>query len=173
MMDNLEEEYFLWLCEKIDCRASWKSALRSLHEEEFYSLVPNDDNRGLDGIELREGFAREVGIKDISVDWLYVLNQPCSVLEMLIALAERMDYILFDPINGEENQTSRYFWLLIKNLKLKQQPGRNKPIISRLLERRYAPSGVGGLFPLSGSDRDQRGVEIWYQMMNYISAVLL
>ena len=46
---------------------------------------------------------------------------------------------------------------------------RNHAIIKRFLERAYNRSGRGGLFPIKRVLKDQRRVEIWYQMMDYIS----
>ena len=36
------------------------------------------------------------------------------------------------------------------------------------VERRYKRSGEGGLFPLKNAAKDQRKVEIWYQLSSYL-----
>jgi hypothetical protein len=40
--------------------------------------------------------------------------------------------------------------------------------INRVLERTYKPNGEGGLFPLKNTCKNQKRVEIWYQMNSYI-----
>jgi hypothetical protein len=97
------------------------------------------------------------------------LDAPCSVLEMLIALATRFAYLTFDPINGSEPKKVESFWELINNLKLSSFHTKNVGIINDFLERQYSSDGYGGLFPLEFPKEDQRHVEIWYQMMAYIN----
>ena len=38
-----------------------------------------------------------------------------------------------------------------------------------MLAREYSDNGHGGLFPLKNPKKDQRKVEIWYQMTEYIN----
>lgn len=138
-----------------------------LNSVSFYSLIPNDENRGLDGLRLRGEYEAETG-KTIS---LYL---PCTLLEMLVALADRMAFITFDPERGSEPNLIPHFWELIRNLGLSPNGNiNNEEIIHNLLERNYTPSGDGGLFPLGTVQEDQRYVEIWYQMMAYIEERLL
>lgn len=156
-MDLLESEYLKWLKKLIEQRESGKysALLNWLYEQDFYSRLPNDDNRGADGELLRE----EYGIQ---------LDRPCSMLEMLIALANRINYFLQDL--GEGPKTKAYFWELIRNLELEpDDQEHNHLVIVRFLERKYERNGKGGLFPLRHYTKDQRGVEIWYQMMSYFN----
>lgn len=173
--DKLRGEYFLWLCQKIAPLHLIKKRfhlLETLYSKEFYSIVPNDDNRVEDGIKLREDFFD---------DTIHTIPSflPCSVLEMLIALAHRMDHILFDNSVGE--QTGKWFWIMVGNLRLKadgkdmydveKQGYINDIILEAFLERQYGEDGGGelhGLFPLKKALGDQKKVEIWYQMMQYI-----
>jgi hypothetical protein len=41
-------------------------------------------------------------------------------------------------------------------------------ILDRIIERTYQRNGVGGLFPLKRDKKDQRKVELWYQMNAYL-----
>ena len=43
-----------------------------------------------------------------------------------------------------------------------------KAAVECLLERRYLEDGDGGLFPLKCPRKDQRRVEIWYQMSAWV-----
>jgi hypothetical protein len=42
-------------------------------------------------------------------------------------------------------------------------------VLDVLLQRTYTNKGVGGLFPLKRSKNDQRKVEIWYQLQEYLA----
>lgn len=146
--------------------------LKHLHRIEFYSIVPNDDNRGEDGKKLRTIFERETGHKALSL----CLNGPCSILEMLIGLAFRIS----NELEGGKNERSveDCFWMMVDNLNLTWvdnfayfQDGGNDAIgenIEKFLDRKYDRNGNGGLFPLKKSKKDQRTVEIWYQMAEYL-----
>ena len=137
--------------------------------------MPNDDNRVEEGIELRYKFADEKNVQLLEDD----LSGSCTLLEMLIALADRMDFILFDPSKG--NRRWLWFWLFIDNLKLQKYANDdekgvisrkkrfNRIVINKFLKREYLPNGKGGLFPLDNPSSDQREVEIWYQLMEYIN----
>jgi len=174
-------EYYAWLCDIINVNQSdrtyWFLA-KTLHRKDYYWSVPNDDNRGMDGLRLREEFAEEWINNSIdSYGWVRgVLDRPCSMLEMLIGLSRRMVDILVEP--GEKDQTERCFWELMENLGLDKYTDdeyfelRGTPrvnhIIDVVLDRSYKRNGKGGLFPLRIAKKDQRKIEIWYQMCAYL-----
>lgn len=162
LRNEVEKTYFRWLCGLVDCKLNLEceDLLLELYSKEFYSLVPNDDNRVEDGLKLREMFGEELRLSAVNI------SRPCTVLEMMIALAGRMAYIVWQP--NEEDKTPRMFWILINNLRLKPRSVGNEIVIDHFLERRYASDGDGGLFPLKNPERDQTKVEIWYQMQEYL-----
>lgn len=160
-----EETYFSWLCHQIHAKNTHQKELAFLlHQIPFSGLIPNDDNRAEDGLILREVFTDEKEL-DISM-----IDPECSVLEMLIALAKRIEYIIEDPTSNEDMVT--WFWRMLDNLGLETNQvtslQKNEEIIENFLRRDISPKGHGGLFPLSRSRRDQRKVEIWYQLMAYL-----
>ena len=147
--------------------------LEYLHGIEFYSLVPNDDNRSADGEHLRYIFENEVGPSGAPS----VPDGPCTVLEMLIGLSYRLE---FELLGGQfERPAGDWFWVLIDNLGLDFaddiQFGRPETamevhnIVMKMLERRYDTAGNGGLFPIKKPSKDQRRVEIWYQMSAWVN----
>jgi hypothetical protein len=97
---------------------------------------------------------------------------------MLIALADRMDFVLSTP-SIRASRREKWFWLFIDNLNLDkydydfpdvfEKKNANNAKIMKLLERHYDDNGKGGIFPLRHPMADQRRIEIWYQMMAYIS----
>lgn len=170
--------YFLWLVDMVKRPRNpgrYTEFLRVLHSVPFKGIVGNDTNREDDGKNLRGIFlnGRHVEYKT-EHDWL---ASDCTVLEFLIGLAIRMEYILFDENKGD--RTIRWFWELVRNLGLieyrddDQHNGEdeidNRQKLTRFLERRYSPNGSGGVFPLLRTNTDQRRVEIWYQMSEYLS----
>lgn len=135
-----------------------------MHSIEFVWLIPNDDNRAEDGRQLRREWAEEM---DISVDptWLAV---GCSFLEMLIALARRLAF-------EGDGDPHIWFWHLLDNLNLVRCTDRSRcdpreveDIVNTVIWRTYDRNGRGGLFPLRRPRKDQRNVELWYQMNAYL-----
>lgn len=187
---NVEGTYFNWLCDLVDVNQADKSyyiLARTLHKREFYGFVPNDDNRAKDGQKLREDFAIENSYEmkqgkmivndDIYNKYIHELVGPCSVFEMMVALAKRIENdILFDP--EKEDLMKIIFWEMIKNLGLDSLTDDDyydkngsyicMKVLNNLLSRHYKRNGHGGLFPLRHAKTDQRKVEIWYQMSAYL-----
>ena len=178
MTTNIGDRYFEWLYNHIGGSGNplwtyWRLA-EQLHNIEFTYFVPNDDNRARDGLMLRDEFCDHVGSWG---DYKH-LHDPCTVLEMLIALAKRADYEA-DGL-GIATGLDAWFWEIVSNIKLDSYSDaayladavyakrRVSEIISDVLERRYDPNGHGGLFPLRVSRENQRNVEIWYQLSAYI-----
>lgn len=175
--DRINNEYFEWLCELIDSkrfskRTSYRKLLMHLHDIEFTWFIPHDDNRADDGIQLRRRFA--LSRDDVTLS-SYILG-PCSVLEMMVALAVRCEEtIMDDALMG--NRTGQWFWGMIHNLGL--SPMRDSKfdrefvddVIARLLNREYEPDGKGGLFTVRHCAHDMRTVEIWCQLSWYLDSI--
>ena len=175
--DQVNDEYFEWLCEMIDIgrfskQISYRKLLTHLHNIEFTWFVPHDDNRADDGVQLRRRFAL---VRD-DLRLQRYLNGPCSVLEMMVALALRCEeWIMDDAQMG--NRTGQWFWGMIRNLELsgmrddKFDRDYVDYVIARLLNREYEPDGNGGLFTVRHCDHDLRTVEIWVQLSWYLGSI--
>lgn len=175
-METIKDIYRNWLFDLVNLHSppNWFMYLALiLWRKEFYWTVPNDDNRAEDGKKLREAFLQDV---IVFKDEAEALDGPCTMLEFLIALAERCEYEMLEP--SDVNQTSKWFWEMLSNLGLDKftdedfarldgeiEIGR---ILDTVLERTYKGDGYGGLFPLKKARKNQRKVEIWYQMNAYI-----
>ena len=175
--DELINEYFEWMYQLVvNSRMSYKKLLSRLHEINFTYIVPMDGNREEDGINLRYRFAYEKSIED-SIIAECIDNRPCSVLEMLIALAIRCEeHIMENPEYGD--RTGQWFWIMIKNLGLEAMTdsifSKNSVdlAIYKFLNRDYDRNGKGGLFTVENCRNDFRGMEIWYQMCWYLNSIL-
>jgi hypothetical protein len=178
ILDILNKEYFDWMY-KLMCgkrRSSYRKLLSYLHDREFVYSIELDGNRAEDGIDLRYRFAYENGYTSLS-EVNQLDNGPCSVLEMMIALAIRCEeHIMDDPDIGD--RTIQWFWKMIDNLGLKNMNDSHFNerrvcfIIDRFLNREHDEDGKGGLFTVKSCAYDLRTVEIWYQMCWYLDNVL-
>ena len=176
--DQIINDYFEWLWNFTKCRghSQNRKIITLLHNIEFRYSIPMDANREEDGIDLRYRFITEVGIPKNYQEVYGYLDGPCSVLEMMIAVAIRCEEsIMDDPDIGD--RTSEWFWLMMKNLGLDYMSDRKfdrnvaEEKISIFLDRRYKRNGEGGLFVVNGR-RDLRKVEIWYQMCWYLDTIM-
>lgn len=174
--DRVKSDYFEWMyelmCESRFSRTvSYRQLLTFLHDTEFVYFVPYDENRAEDGIGLRYHFCM---IHDC-LDLEYCLAGPCSVLEMMVALAIRCEETMDDPEKGD--RTSQWFWTMITNLGLGSMNDGNfsewqvNDVVTRFLEREYEPDGRGGLFRVRGWHRDMRSIEIWHQLLAYMNTI--
>lgn len=177
MIAILEERYFEWLYAHVSDptltqphSTHWK-LLRQLHKKEFVYIVANDDNRWLDGRDLRSEFRAEVGGEELPTLWL---GLACSMLEMLVALSRRLEFQTDEDMN-------LWFWRLLDNLRIAEFDDSRynetteeivDTVLDRVIWRSYTYSGRGGLFPLARADRDQRKLEIWFQMHSYLLEAL-
>ena len=167
------DPYFDWLCILVGGNAShrgYSELLDCLHEKTFKPKMQMDANRGNDGLQLRVDFQNEHG------PWGSSTNRgPCSYFELLVGLAKRMSFLM----HGEgHSHTEFYFWRLICNLGLIKCTDDRwvnmngeffvDDAVYRVNERCFCADGDGGLFPLRHYERDQRGVEIWYQMQAWL-----
>ena len=177
-MSSLFCEYFDWLCEYAGLNDvngySYRSLADLLYCKMFRSFVPHDENRIADGQALREEFITDnnLDFDDEASDLLNV--DDCSVLEMIVALAKRMDFEVYDP-DRPTDRVPEFVMVLLTNLGLDIYDDDSDTdyaaiddILNILINRTYEPDGYGGLFPLDCPEEDQTKVEIWQQMMLYL-----
>jgi hypothetical protein len=166
MRAPFDELYFNWLCAKVlkpGRGSTYIDFLAILHRTEFVNVVYLDRHRTSEGIDLRLDFRDEC---DIALEPDY-RDEPCSVLELLIAFAKRLEFQTRQPVR-------RWFWEFMENLNLTgytQVSAEDEVVIMDILDtwiwRQYEPNGQGGLFPLMETPNDQRKVELWYQFAEY------
>lgn len=182
MRYRISDEYFDWLvdlmcADRFPSYISYNRLFAHLHSTRFTYLIPMDENRASDGIDLRRRFALYQGYEDEAYDMVIdMLSGPCSVLEMMIALAIRCEEnIMDDPSIGD--RTQQWFWVMITNLGLNSMTDdRFDPLYVRnavdiLLNREYEPDGRGGLFTIRDCRVDLRRVEIWHQLCKYLDSL--
>ena len=184
MTDNeIINGYFNWLVKlvvgtRFGKGISFNKLLMRLHSTEFIFTMPMDANRASDGVNLRWRYANFKSGNNLRLrdDIVVTLEGPCSVLEMMVALAIRCEVdIMDDPTIGD--RTGQWFWGMVNNLGLGSMRDDTfdkayvDECIGRFLDRAYFPDGRGGLFTIRNCDRDLRDVEIWYQLCWYLDSI--
>lgn len=171
--NELNNEYFEWMChlvcdERYSKRTTYHQLMKRLHEIDFTYILPMDGNRAEDGTDLRYRFAYEKSY-DSRMIATYLDDRPCSVLEMMIALALRCeDQIMENTDFG--NRVGQWFWTMIVSLGLGPMTDARydedyvNMVIERFLKREYKRNGEGGLFTVEDPRKDMRSTDIWYQM---------
>lgn len=161
MGDLWLDRYLPWILEeelRMDSYDIDIGMMRRLHSIEFVWTIDKDRRRAADGLALRK---RYPAYDDMSRS---LKMSPCSVLEMLAALAIRIDKEWIG--NARENRAYIPFEDMIANLRL--TPRNFYGNINDWMLRRFQANGKGSIFPLRRPDCDQREVEIWSQMVRYI-----
>lgn len=175
--DRIKSDYFEWMyglvCgDRFPTSLGYRQLLTFLHDVEFTYFVPHDENRAVEGVALRYHYCLIHECEDMEI----YLDGPCSVLEMMIALAIHCEKIVDDPTVGD--RTAQWFWNMVTNMGLGSMNDTNfnewlaNDVVTRFLERDYEPDGRGGLFRVKGWYRDMRTAEIWHQLMAYINSLV-
>lgn len=152
---------------------SYKRLFLELNTIQYRYINAKDKNREGDAFALRCKYCRENNVD------MWVV--PCTVLEMLVALALRCEeQIMSDPAYG--NRTGQWFYTMIGNLGLAtlcdDREWTNKErlevytAVNRFMNNEYAANGKGGLFYIPRTPYDLRQVEIWYQMCWYLDSLI-
>jgi hypothetical protein len=171
--NTLDNQYFEWLYKNIGSirnsnpfRSYWHLA-RVLYTTPYFWFVHNDDNRVEDGRALRDEFLSEYPLGNVELEWM---GLDCSMLEMLIGLARRAEF-------QSDTSAGDWFWKFMQNLEIRDytdavwNPHIEQEVneaLERVCRRTYAQDGTGGLFPLRRPERDQRRIELAYQLSAYL-----
>lgn len=169
-MEELWDDYFQYLIWRCGLQQMTKltNVFAFLHNIPFTYVLERDDNREEDGCDLRNEY-NIPGEFSVEVKEAFFAHW-CSVFEMLVGLAIRVDdEIIGDPA---EEHPEDFFIEMLENLGIAD--GRLKEnyiylMVDRWLKRKFDKDGRGSPFPVHHDHRDQRKLEIWDQMNAYIS----
>lgn len=175
-MNDLEEEYFNWLYDLM-CgsdmakKTNFSKLLSMLYNRKFIWTIDHDRNRANEGQQLIYRFAVDNQLVPRRVERM--IDHPCSMFEMMAALAIRCEENITDDAT-KGDRTSKWFWNMIKSLGLYEMtnsrfdPDYIDDVIDRFINHEYEPDGSGGLFTIKNCTSDLRTAEIWYQLCWYI-----
>lgn len=170
MSDPLAQAYFHWLGGQVreeqtghQNKTYW-DLMQIMHDVEFVMVVANDDNRIVDGLDLRSEFLNEQML-DYPRDYFGF----CTIFEVMIALSRRLAFVADDSAEG-------WAWQLLCNLELDKyydplsvrKGAKVHEALHNLVWRNYETDGTGGFFPLTWPERDQTKIELWSQMSAYV-----
>lgn len=181
--EQIKNDYFNWLYNYV-CKGrshdkiSYSLLLKHLHQIEFTYIISNDVNRAKDGVDLRYRFAMTNGYDNPESECdiytiLNILDGPCSVLEMMVALAVRCEETIMHNTDYGD-RTGQWFWGMMSNLGIGPMfndiyvPEHVDNCINIFLNREYKPDGNGGLFYIRECIDDLRYVDIWTQLCWYL-----
>lgn len=177
---NVENDYFEWMYDKVcsgryEAPNSYRKLLTYLHGVEFTYRMRNDADRAQDGVDLRHRFALQN--RDYYYDYIIrSLDGPCSILEMMIAIAIRCEGTMDDAKYGD--RTGQWFWKMVNNLGLggmidyRFDEAFVEKTIDTFLKRKYEPNGQGGLFMFRECEFDMRKMSIWMQMCYFLDTIM-
>lgn len=135
------------------------SLVSALAEVEFIWKHPMDENRAIDGLELRSDFEYETGEY---LDKTSGLMPQCTMFEMLAALAMRCEnQLMRDSMVGD--RTSKWFFEFLDNLEVLDG---SRPVETAC---DLFFKGALELFPLKNKKIKQKNEQIWKQLMAYIN----
>ena len=135
----------------------------ALTNVEFVWRHPMDENRAIDGLELRDDFEYETGE---FLDKSSGLPPNCSLFEMLAALAIRCEnQLMRNSLLGD--RTSKWFFEFLDNLGLLGLDERDVEYIVDACNQFL--DGKKDLFPLKKRGINQRNEQIWKQLTAYIN----
>lgn len=171
--NDLKIKYFEHLvstvCNKQHRKNDYIPLLDLLHSMKFVVVIDFDENRANDGCYLRQRWLQKIDEYDRLGEFE---DDPASVLEVLIGIADRLEASVGDPVKG--NHISDKFWELLRNLNIEQYDSKHyspiniKERVRNWMYRKIEFNGIGGIFPLKMCENDQRDEEIWAQMNLYI-----
>lgn len=172
MLSSTNQLYLNWLHSLVESARPGKTFLllfKELHRTTFRAdpKVPLDENRIVDALAIKKQFLVDVLMNPEEDDDI----NRVSVLEILILLAHNMG-----EITSNESNIPQYFFDLIGNLGIEIPDEDYYPyddvnhkvytVVMRFIKRRYNYNGL--LFPLKNPHKDQRTVELWFQMNAYL-----
>lgn len=174
---EITNRYFDYLYDTVCKQDIYRKLLLHLHDIEFVYSIARDESSAEHGKSLRYRFAltHDCGVPlDTILDYL---EGPCSVLEMMVALAIYCEESIMDNPNIGD-RTGQWFWGMMVNLGLGAMTNErfNRELVDDkidiFLKREYEPDGRGGLFRIKKCDRDLRNVEIFHQLCWYLNSIM-
>lgn len=172
--------YFDWMMEKVENSyepggaGTHRLLLRRLHELEFYTVLPRDEDRIQDGLDMREDYSNDCRI----IPWDDAERySPCSMLEIMVSMCWRFETnVMSNDLYG--NRFGKWFWMMIENCGLSFLNDRSytydadnyvAAVMRRICDRSYEANGDGSFFPLREPRGDMRKTDLWYQLQWYVT----
>lgn len=173
--EEILNDYYDWLLSHLTFFEEFSKLLETLHKIKFRWRSSSDESRAKDGQNLRWDYVIENNLTNYEYDVLNKELGKASILEVMLALAIKMEQQMTDDRYG--NRTSYWFHTMVASLGLngiideRFNEARVKDIIGRFLRKEYLPDGRGGLFKIKNFKGDLREESIWTQMCWYLDTI--
>lgn len=179
--DLLIQEYFEYICEVLHCDSNgeyymFSQLIERLWKTPYVTSNEYDLNRWSDGVSYRRQFAWKCDYPYSVIDRHPLLGNEdvfgCRMLEMMVALANKMEETLLD--NWKEDRTYIWFWRMVTSLRLYEFDDSRfesvavDEIIDRFMRGLYAPDGTGDLFTIYELGYDCRDHQIFDKMQKWV-----
>lgn len=171
IFDAYEEEIIRTATEYLKAHGSYSELCAYLYSRPFFFILPRDEDREDDGLSLRLRIMDYVTYGKRGMALAY--SEPCNVLEMMLALAQRAeDDIIF---TANKDHVGELLYDMISSMGIAwltddyYSEVAAQSAVDNMLNRRYEPNGHGGLFTVKKTSKDMRDMEIWYQMQAYLN----
>lgn len=165
MMNPREQDYFDWLRKMVNLDEPANDIMAyTLYNTAFGSVIDGDENRAEDGIELRDKYVDETHNYDLQVS-----HMECNMLEFIIALAARLDYVTYNHKLGV--QIAKWAHVYLDNLRVlyNQDADNISYRIVVLLSGSYDDYGNNGIFSFSKPIKNLSAKPYWDQMNLFVS----
>jgi hypothetical protein len=185
-MNRIEQLYLPWLLKHVaDERLMrrYKKLFLKLYSTPFDTrhMKDHDGDRAMDGKSLLWRFEREEEkfVHDITgVESIELEERPCNMLEMLVALAIRIEESLaYDFRQGD--RTGQWFWEMLSNLGIGYMSNDRfneeeyRRCLNNFFNYTYDFDGKGCLFRSSTKNPfELQKLDIWYQMQAHMNDAL-
>lgn len=157
--------YFQWLCDEVGIYGYFQeeSIGSVLFRIQYTYRFVLDENRAIAGTNLRQEFTDIYGAPEDEVK-----TGPCSVFEMLVALAR--DFASNADISVKQAYSDMMFNVGLIPVSIMDTKDEDDIFrtVDQWLEGRVNERGDGTPFPLNFYDGDARHLDLWSQMNIYI-----
>lgn len=164
---NIEIRYLRWLAGVVGTHQNAPEfrILETLHDQHFIPILDLDWNRAIDGTSLRHRFGLDMDVI-LPNDFDDPDGTSCTFLEMMVGIADRMALQI-------DVHTDKAFWRIARNMGIAKESNPSEELIEmcaqRVVNRTYNHDGThGGMFPLRHTTRDQRFINLFAQLQEYI-----
>lgn len=187
MFENrLNSAYVEWLLSKVcsrDTAVDYSTLFSMLYQTpiNLENMKELDSNRYQDGRMLRFRFENHHGNDILGMvsqdDVRRFEDRPCSMLEMIVGLALRMEEQIMGNLRYGD-RTGQWFWEMLTNLGVGYMTNSRFNVIeyrrcvSNFMNYAYDPDGKGCLFRSEHkSMAEMTDLDIWYQMHEHLKDI--
>lgn len=171
---ELEQNYYEWLKDLIpELKIAYGDLIQILYDTPFRAIFESDNDRMSDGMSLRNRYTQANRMSN-ALNLLLREAHPCSVLEVMLALALRIEEEYLGAYS-DEHPVGQWFNYMLHSLGIAHmidpffETEIASEVIDKFLNHNYRPDGFGSLFWIINTKEDMRQLDLWHQAMLWIN----